>query len=58
MKSFFTLKRITLLALSIVALIVLINFAGRIGEDVDAGEIVVIQDPYDGDLHVYTQPGW
>lgn len=26
-------------------------------EDVDAGEIVVIQDPYDGDLHVYKQPG-
>lgn len=27
-------------------------------EDVDAGEVVVIQDPVDGDLHVYTEPGW
>jgi regulator of protease activity HflC (stomatin/prohibitin superfamily) len=58
MKTFFTIKRITFLALGIILLIVLVNFAGRVGEDVDAGEIVVIQDPYDGELHIYTQPGW
>jgi hypothetical protein len=58
MKTFFTIKRITFLILGIVLLIVLVNFAGRVGEDVDAGEIVVIQDPYDGELHIYTQPGW
>ena len=37
--------------------------AGKMYEDIDAGEIVVIQDPFDGELHVYTQPemvwqGW
>lgn len=36
---------------------------GKLWEDIDAGEIVVIQDPVDGELHVYTQPemvwqGW
>jgi len=29
-----------------------------IWEDVDAGEVVVIQDAVDGNLHVYTEPGW
>ena len=54
----FSLKQITGVALSILLLILLISFSGRIGEDVGAGEIVVIQDPIDGELHVYTQPGW
>lgn len=36
---------------------------GKMFEDIDAGEIVVIQDAFDGELHVYTQPevvwqGW
>lgn len=30
---------------------------GKLWEDVDAGEIVVIQDPIDGELHVYKAPG-
>lgn len=30
----------------------------KLWEDVDAGETVIIQDPFDGDLHVYTEPGW
>jgi|JI9StandDraft_1071089.scaffolds.fasta_scaffold11186_5 regulator of protease activity HflC (stomatin/prohibitin superfamily) len=43
-----------------VAVIVILGliYLPKIWEDVDAGEIVVIQDPFDGDLHVYTQPGW
>lgn len=31
--------------------------AGKLWEDVDAGEIVVIQDPVDGELHVYKSSG-
>lgn len=30
---------------------------GKMWEDVDAGEIVVIQDPVDGELHVYKTSG-
>lgn len=37
--------------------IILLITAGKIWENIDAGEIVVIQDPIDGDLHVYTTPG-
>lgn len=33
-------------------------FVSNLWEDVDAGEVVVIQDPVDGDLHVYKEPGW
>lgn len=39
------------------AILLLFAFSGKIVEDVDAGEIVVIQDAFDGELHVYTQPG-
>lgn len=31
--------------------------AGKLYEDVDAGEIVIIQDPVDGEMHVNKQPG-
>jgi hypothetical protein len=41
-----------------VALIVGLIIVPSLWEDVDAGEIVVIQDPFDGDLHVYSDPGW
>lgn len=51
-------KKVVLLAFSAVLLIFCISMAGRFGEDVDAGEIVVIQDPIDGELHFYTEPGW
>lgn len=37
-------------------LLVLFNI-GKIWENVDAGEIVVVQDPMDGDLHIYKNPG-
>lgn len=30
---------------------------GKLWEDIDAGEIVVIQDPVDGELHVYKTSG-
>ena len=39
------------------AILLLFAFSGKIVEDVDAGEVVVIQDAFDGELHVYTQPG-
>jgi regulator of protease activity HflC (stomatin/prohibitin superfamily) len=32
--------------------------APKLFEDVDAGEVVVIQDPFDGELHVNTEPGF
>lgn len=51
-------RKVVLLAFSAVLLIFCISMAGRFGEDVDAGEIVVIQDPIDGELHIYTEPGW
>jgi hypothetical protein len=38
-------------------LVFVVFFAGRMFESVDANEIVVIQDPIDGDLHWYTSPG-
>lgn len=38
-------------------ILLLFAFSGKIVEDVDAGEVVVIQDAFDGELHVYTQPG-
>lgn len=31
--------------------------AGSLIENLDANELMVIQDPLDGDLHVYTEPG-
>ena len=49
-------KIFKLIALSIIV-IVFFSVSGKLFEDVDAGEIVVIQDPFDGELHVYTQPG-
>lgn len=50
-------KIISLVAL-LFGVIFVVSMSGKMAEDVDAGEIVVIQDPIDGDLHVYNQPGW
>lgn len=33
-------------------------FAGQFYENVDAHELMVLQDPIDGDLHIFTTPGW
>lgn len=54
----FSVQKVILLIVVVVATIFTVSMAGRIGEDVDAGEIVVIQDPIDGELHIYTEPGW
>lgn len=51
-------KKIVATVFAIVVLITLISLSGKMAEVVDAGEVVVIQDPIDGDLHVYSQPGW
>lgn len=52
-----TIKKITILALSFVALIMCISYSGKMYEEVDAGEIVVIQHPLSGELEVITTPG-
>jgi len=41
----------------LVGIIVAIALSSRLAEKVGADEIVVIQDPIDGDLHFYFQPG-
>lgn len=50
-------KIVGIALIGIMLLTALIVFP-KIWEDVDAGEIVVIQDPVDGDLHVYKDPGF
>lgn len=57
-KSNFTAFRIGAVALAAVAAITLLFTLPQIFQNVDAGEIVVIQDPFDGQLHVYTEPGY
>jgi hypothetical protein len=52
-----SIKKITIIALSVIALIVLISYSGKMYEGVDAGEIVVIQHPISGELEVITTPG-
>lgn len=52
-----SLKKIIISCISGIALIFLIAYIGKLAEDVQAGEIVVIQDPIDGELHVFNQPG-
>lgn len=51
-----TKKNITLAVLAFVLLICAIG-AGKLVENVDAGEIVVIQDPADGEMHVSKTAG-
>lgn len=52
-----TIKKITLILLSVIALIVTISYSGKMFEEVEAGEIVVIQHPLSGELDVITTPG-
>lgn len=52
-----SLKKITLIALSVIALILLISYSGKMFEEVEAGEIVVIQHPLSGELDIITTPG-
>jgi len=51
-------KQIILGVVSIISIVILMMFSGGMYEQVDAGEICVIQDPFDGDLHVFTTPGY
>lgn len=53
----FNLKKITLIALSSIVVILTIIYSGRLAEEVEAGEIVVIQHPLSGELDVITTPG-
>lgn len=52
-----SLKKITLIAFSVVALVLLISYSGKMFEEVEAGEICVIQHPISGELDVITSPG-
>ena len=40
-----------------VAVLVLVAGAGNMVENLDNSQVMVIQDPVDGELHVYTSPG-
>jgi hypothetical protein len=46
------------LILAVVLGVFTLAFAGQFYENVDAHELMVLQDPVDGDLHIYTTPGW
>lgn len=45
------------LVIAVVVLVVGVASASYMVENLDAHEIMVIQDPIDGELHVYTTPG-
>lgn len=53
----FSIKKIAIIAFSLITLIVSISYSGKMYESVDAGEIVVIQHPISGELDVITTPG-
>lgn len=60
MNTLLNLKPKQLLFIIVAAIIgiFVLTSIGKLWEDVDAGEVVVVQDPFDGDLHVYKEPGW
>lgn len=43
---------------SIIVLFIVLTFAGKIFENVEAGEIVINQVPVTGTLEFWTEPGW
>lgn len=51
------LNKIIYGALGVLFLIITFYVTPKMMEDVGAGEIVVIQDAFDGELHVYSTPG-
>lgn len=51
-------RRGATIAFCVIALLATVLSAGKLFEDVDAGEIMVIQSPMSGDLTVHTDPGW
>lgn len=54
----FSFKKVAAIVLLVVGLITSLFVLPKLFENVDAGEIVIIQDPFDGELHVYTEPGF
>lgn len=51
------LGRIVISAIGLIAVVILLIFAGKVFESVSANEISVIQDPIDGELHWYVSQG-
>lgn len=49
--------KVVISAIGAIVVIVLLIFSGKVFESVDANEIVVIQDPFDGELHWYSTQG-
>lgn len=52
-----TIGKIVGAALGALILIFTLSMSGKMFEDNNAGEILIVQDWYDGELHVYTTPG-
>ena len=52
-----TTRRIITLSTLGVLLVVTLICLGQLVETVDSDEIMVLQDPFDGELHVYTEAG-
>lgn len=53
-----TFMRIVGLVFAAIVTVTLLIILPKLWEDVDAGEVVIIQDPFDGDLHVYKESGY
>jgi len=51
------IKKIVIGIITVVVLIVGAVFSGNLVESVDANEIVIMQDPVDGELHYWIAPG-
>src|SRR3990167_7207478 len=49
--------KIVISAVAFIAVIILLIFLSKLFESVDANEIVVIQDAFDGELHWYATQG-
>lgn len=50
-------KQIVGLVFGVFALMAVLTMGTSVAETVAADEVVVIQDPIDGELHIYTKPG-
>ncbi len=52
-----TMRKITMILLSVIGLVILISYSGKLFEEVESGEIVVIQHPISGELDIITTAG-
>lgn len=50
-------KQRIIAALAVIAVALFAFSIPKVVEEVDAGEIVVVQDPFDGEMHIYKEPG-